>query len=50
MSKMKPKKYGDRLDIDATIEHVVPILGGLSRKNDTVIDIKAEPADDLIED
>ena len=28
MAKMKPKKYGDKLDIDAKVQQVTPILGG----------------------
>lgn len=30
-SKLKPKKYGEKLDIDAKVEQVTPILGGTSK-------------------
>lgn len=31
-SKLKPKKYGDKLDIDARVEQVTPILGGKAKE------------------
>lgn len=31
MSKMKPKKYGDKMEVDNTHRVVTPILGGLAK-------------------
>jgi transposase len=32
MAKMKPKKYGEKLDIDARVSQVKPILDGIAKK------------------
>lgn len=32
LSKEEPKKYGDKLDIDARVEQVTPILGGKAKE------------------
>ena len=40
MAKMKPKKYGDKIELDGKIEHVIPILGGKSNVQNTNLDIK----------
>jgi len=34
-SKLKPKKYGDKLEVDAKVENVTPILGGNAKENIT---------------
>lgn len=33
MAKMKPKKYGDKMEVDNTHRIITPILGGESRKD-----------------
>jgi hypothetical protein len=35
MAKMKPKTYGDKLEVDAKVENVTPILGGNAKENIT---------------
>lgn len=42
MAKMKPKKYGDKLEVDNTHRIVQPILGGATKADDkTIIDVES---------
>ena len=38
MSKMKPKKYGDKMEVDNTHRIVQPILGGLAKVENSAKD------------
>lgn len=50
MAKMKPKKYGDKIDIDGEIRHITPLLGGDARRTEAIEAVIVDPIDNLIED
>lgn len=50
MAKMKPKKYGDKIELDGEIRHITPLLGGDARRTEAIEGVVVDEVDNLIED